>query len=235
MLDFFSKLDSNVLRGLLVAVASLVGLIVNSVFNISEEAWGEKAEKIIDAVIQIIALGGAIWAGYARINQPNPNLSVTANEKEAKMVAEGKIPEHLATKGVVDAMPPEAPLADKVFPPEGGFTRLPFIFAVLVLSACAVLGVPQPQSFNERVAFTMSGVTATREAATELVSNGVITPDDAQNVQQQADTAREGVDLAVAFHATKPEQAEAKLAAAQVIVAALKDYIVRNQEIGHER
>lgn len=131
MLDFFTKLDSNVLRGLLVAVASLIGLIVNTVFNISEEAWGEKAEKIIDAVIQIIALGGAIWAGYARINQPNPNLSVKANEAEAKLVAEGKLPEHLATKGVVDAMPGG----------QGGYARVGALVAAALLALVACSGL----------------------------------------------------------------------------------------------
>lgn len=98
-------------------------------------------------------------------------------------------------------------------------------FMLIALTACTLFGVPTPETFNQRTIFALGQVTAVRESATELVSSNAITADDAQNVQDQANTARAGIDLAVTFHATDPTQAENRLAAAEVILEALKTYL----------
>lgn len=111
-----------------------------------------------------------------------------------------------------------------------------FMAGILVLLAgCALLGVPAPETFNQRAAFALGQVTAVRESATELVTSGGITADDAVNIQRQATTARGGIDLAVAFHATDPEQAENRLLAAQVILDALKAYLMDQADRQRER
>ena len=101
---------------------------------------------------------------------------------------------------------------------------------LLALSGCALLGVPTPESFNERAAFALSQVTAVRESATALVSSGAITSADARNLQAQADNARAGIDLAISFHGMDPGQAENRLAAAQVILDALKAYLQKEAQ-----
>ncbi len=95
----------------------------------------------------------------------------------------------------------------------------------VLMTSCAVFGVPPPETFNQRVSFALSNVTAVRESATEAVSSGSISADDAQNVQNQANTAREGIDIAVSIHATNPAQADQRLVAAQAVVDALKAYV----------
>jgi hypothetical protein len=99
------------------------------------------------------------------------------------------------------------------------------IFMVALVAACSVLGVPQPETFNQRAAFALTQVTAVRESAAQLVTSGAISADDAQNIQDQANTARAGIDLAITYHATNPQQAENRLLAAQLVVDALKAYV----------
>ena len=60
----------------------------------------------------------------------------------------------------------------------------------VLLAGCAALGLEAPQTFNEKLAVGYSTVTAVRAAAATFVSSGKLSPDDAQNVQTQADTAR---------------------------------------------
>lgn len=101
---------------------------------------------------------------------------------------------------------------------------------VLLLQACAFLGVPTPATFNQRAAFALSQVTAVRESAAELVTARAITAEDARNIQSQATTARAGIDLAIGFHATDPNQAENRLLAAQIILDALKAYLTQEAQ-----
>ncbi len=99
-----------------------------------------------------------------------------------------------------------------------------YVTAILLV-ACATLGVPTPESFNERTAFALAQITAVRESAARLVTSGSISAEDAQNIQQQADSARAGVDIAIVIHDTDPAQAENRLKTAQVIVDALRAYL----------
>ena len=99
------------------------------------------------------------------------------------------------------------------------------VLMTATVHGCTAIGVPQAQTFNERVAFAMTTVTGIRETATALLADGAIKVEDAKNIQAQADTAREGIDLAIQVHATDPAVAENRLLAAQVIVDALQAYL----------
>lgn len=75
--------------------------------------------------------------------------------------------------------------------------RLFALFAVCaVLTACSVFGTPQPKTFDERLATGYTLVTQLRGTATVLVSNDIISADDAQQVQATADVGRVGLDVA---------------------------------------
>lgn len=97
--------------------------------------------------------------------------------------------------------------------------------ALVLLTACAALGVPTPETFNEREAAAISSVTAARELTTSLLVAGRISPADARNVQQQADNLREGIAVASAIHATDPGAAENRLTAAITALSALNQYL----------
>jgi hypothetical protein len=100
---------------------------------------------------------------------------------------------------------------------------LPFL--LLVLSSCSLLGVATPQTFNERLGAGYSTVTASRDATATLLSSGKLSASDAQNVQDQLNTARTGLDLARQVHATNPPAGDAKLDAVVTGLTALQAYL----------
>lgn len=94
-----------------------------------------------------------------------------------------------------------------------------------LLTACSVLGVATPKTFNERLAASYTTVTGIRNTAGTLLVAGKITASDAANVQQQADNARTGLDLARQIHATNPPAGDAKLDAVVTALTALEAYL----------
>lgn len=100
------------------------------------------------------------------------------------------------------------------------------VWALAVLTACAALGLPTAQTFNERLAVGYGAVTAVRNSAATLVATGKITPDDAQNVQTQADNARAALDLArTAYRSGDTAGATTKLDTTATVLRALQAYL----------
>lgn len=102
-------------------------------------------------------------------------------------------------------------------------------FAVLwmlaLTVACANLNVPTATTFNEQMALALGAVAAVRATATTLVQAKRITPDDAQNVQTAASTARTGLDLARAMAGTDLVSAGNRLTAIMTGLTALQAYL----------
>lgn len=98
-------------------------------------------------------------------------------------------------------------------------------FAVVLLTACTALGVPIPQSFNEKSAVAISTVTSIRNTAGSLLISRKISAADAQNIQDQADNARAGIEIAIQIHATDPGTAENRLTAVLVGLNAISEYL----------
>lgn len=104
--------------------------------------------------------------------------------------------------------------------------RVPIISALLmILAACAALGVDTPKTFNERVAAAQISVTAARSSALQLLEAGKITAADARNVQAAADAGNMAIDLAIQLEKSDPNAAGAKLAYAVSIVTAVQTYL----------
>lgn len=104
--------------------------------------------------------------------------------------------------------------------------------AALILSVmlgCASIGVPTPSTFNEKLAVGVASVTSVRTSATTLLQAGKITPADAQNIQTQADTAREGLNVARGLSGTDLTGAGNKLTAATAVLTALQTYLLTKQ------
>lgn len=101
--------------------------------------------------------------------------------------------------------------------------------ALVALSACSVFGVPTPQSFNERLAVGYATVTTTRDTAAALVSSGSISADDGQNVLEQTDNARAGLDIARSISVVDPDGANARLTSILVGLEALQTYLRSRQ------
>lgn len=98
------------------------------------------------------------------------------------------------------------------------------LFSVLViLSACQVLGTPTPKSYNERLAAGYTTLIAVRTTATSLLQSNFISADDAQHIQDTADKARTGLDLARTFGQTP--RGEDKLTSTLIILTELQKYL----------
>jgi hypothetical protein len=92
------------------------------------------------------------------------------------------------------------------------------------MSACQTIGVPTPQTFSERLATGYSSVTAVRTSAATLLNGRVISSSDAENVQKQADTAREALDIARGLTGV---DAQNKLDSALLILQAAQAYLCK--------
>lgn len=100
---------------------------------------------------------------------------------------------------------------------------LPFL--LLLLSACAQLGLQSPKSFNDKLATGYVTITAARDSTATLLTSGKITAADAQQIQTQCDNARSGLDIARSVHATSPEAGDEKLTAILAGLNALSQYL----------
>ena len=92
MLQIIKALDSATIKGLIVATIPLLVLIASffgideAVFKAELEGWGEK-------IVALVSLAGVAWAAYARVLQPTPPLSETAQIKTRQMIASGQLKE----------------------------------------------------------------------------------------------------------------------------------------------
>jgi hypothetical protein len=107
------------------------------------------------------------------------------------------------------------------------FSLLPLL--LLVLSACATLGVPSATTFNQRALAAQTAATAAVSTSTVLLNAHKIGSADAENVQKQADLVKESVDVARSIHATDPKGGETKLDSTVTILKALEAYLARKQ------
>jgi hypothetical protein len=100
-----------------------------------------------------------------------------------------------------------------------------FVFSVLLLVSCAQLGVPAPQTFNEKLAAGYGAVTQVRTTATTLLEAKKISSDDAHNVLVTTDAARQGLDVARSLSKTDTSAAEGKVNAIRTTLTALAGYL----------
>lgn len=96
---------------------------------------------------------------------------------------------------------------------------------LILLAGCASLGLPTPTTFNERLAAAYSTVEGVRSEADALLLAKRITPDDAQNIQNQATSARSALDVASLAFIRDPAAADTKLTATITALTALQGYL----------
>lgn len=99
-------------------------------------------------------------------------------------------------------------------------------FAIAALSGCASFEGATPTTFNQKLAVGYGTVAAVRSTATNLLVAKKISSADAVNVQKQADTAREGLDVAKAMASTDLVDANVKLSSVTSALQVLQRYLV---------
>lgn len=103
--------------------------------------------------------------------------------------------------------------------------RYAAILLILMAAGCSNLGLPSPQTFNQKIAVAIGSVTAVRNSATTLLVAKKITVADAENVQTAANNARAGIDVARTIEASDPVGANSKLTAVTTVLTALQGYL----------
>lgn len=93
------------------------------------------------------------------------------------------------------------------------------------VGGCSSLGLPTAKTFNERLAVGYGTVTAVRNTAATMLVAREITPQDARQVQQHADMARSGLNVAADLQLTDVPAAEQRLSTSLQILKGLQDYL----------
>lgn len=102
---------------------------------------------------------------------------------------------------------------------------IPLSVILSLMIGCASIGLPVPETFNQKLIVGYSTVTAIRTTNAMLLDASAITADDGENVSKAADVARTGLDVARALSRTDMTAAEGKLTAVRTTIAALSAYL----------
>src|SRR5690606_34362121 len=175
-----------------------------ALFQAKLEGWGEK-------IVALVSLLGVAWAAYARVFKPTPPLTEKAAQATQAMAQEQERRR------------------------QGGYIRAGMLALILALTAiltalpgCAQLGLQTSGTFNDRLAGGYSAVTAVAEGAGVLLDARVraaqAEPDpdrrsamlaaakaDAQNLKDQAQRAKDALDIARSLRGVNFEAAEERL------------------------
>lgn len=167
----------------------------------------------IGIIAQIVNVGFGFWGILKRSNSEIQPLTLT------KAGADAKAPAAITTVDEIKS--------------QGGFVRPLMLALLLAVSVPAVLVLPgcltktvTPQTFNESAAAGLTAVNAVRKASLTLLQARRITPDDDENVQGQADIAKNGIDVARGIYGTGDVTgAELKLRTSMAVLRAAQSYV----------
>jgi len=106
-------------------------------------------------------------------------------------------------------------------------TFLAVLFALL--AGCASLGIPQAETFAQKLSAGYSSVTAVNKAVVTLLQQKKISPDDAENIIKQSDNALAGLDITRTIGKTDLKAADARLTAIRTVLTALSAYLASRQ------
>lgn len=102
---------------------------------------------------------------------------------------------------------------------------------LVLISACASLGITQPQSTDQRLAYAFGQVTAMRSAAADALAAGSITAGDAEKVLRLTDDAKVFLDGARTALAGGDEPlAQNRLLLATNVLTGLKAFLGAKHE-----
>jgi len=96
---------------------------------------------------------------------------------------------------------------------------------MVMLSACAALGLPSPETMNEKIAAAQGSVTQVRATATDLLNQKLISVADAENALRTTDAASDGIAVARTLAAQDPNAAQARLTMIVTTLTAVQAYL----------
>jgi|SRR6267154_4519545 len=109
------------------------------------------------------------------------------------------------------------------------------LYLTILLGGCISLGLQTADTFNQKLAYAYGQVTAARKGATSVITASCQTPGtqdcknavaDGGHIQQMADEARKGLDLAKGYAAAgNLQQANVQLQLETAALTALSTYL----------
>ena len=200
-------------RGVIAGGAQIVSLILRAVSRYTDlSITSDMIDAVTADILQAVAVLFTILAIIKRKNSEIQPLTLTAGGAAAKA--------HTAQLNPVTMEKRQAGRVQALFVA----VLLGLAVVSVSMSACQMIGVPTPKTFNERLASGYSSVTVVRTSAATLLNGRVITSSDAENIQKQADTAREALDIARGLTGI---DAENKLDSALLILQAAQAYLCK--------
>lgn len=194
MLKQISMMESGTIRGLLISLVGIVGLVL-SLFGVDAAVFGQEANKFIDALMSLLATGGAAYAAYARTMNPSPPLTDTAEQKTRELQRK-----------------------------QGGFAP-PILLATIALAGVAFFALagcvtPEPaRGFRDRAAVVELQLNSLIAATTNSVKAGALKPEDAKAVRELVSSASDTLGLAeAAYDGGDPATAEGRLRLAEGVL-----------------
>lgn len=103
------------------------------------------------------------------------------------------------------------------------------IISLFLIAGCASVGLPTAETFNQKLAVGYGTVAQIRTTTAQLVNAKKLGSADAQNVQDQADTARKGLDLASELSKSDLAAANSRLVMVTTILQAAQTYLSSKQ------
>lgn len=101
---------------------------------------------------------------------------------------------------------------------------------VLLLAGCAALGITQPQTFEQKLAYAYGTHSAVQQGATQALADKTLSSTDAMQVLKLADESRALLDAArAAAKIGDPTTANGKLVLATQILVQLQTYLRSKQ------
>lgn len=99
----------------------------------------------------------------------------------------------------------------------------------IMLSACQSLGINPDavKDFNGRASLVVTNVTGLRQIVLTGLQARRIAPDDAENLNQQADQLTTGLGIARRIHSTNPADGDSRLAIVEAAIPELKAYLCK--------
>jgi hypothetical protein len=98
-------------------------------------------------------------------------------------------------------------------------------FIALTATSCAQLGLPTATTFQERLTAGYALNAEVRNTAATLLTAKKMTVEDAQNILDQTNTARAGLDVARTIGKSDLKAGDAKLTATRTVLLALQAYL----------
>jgi hypothetical protein len=103
------------------------------------------------------------------------------------------------------------------------------LLLLAALTSCAQLGLPTANTFQERLTAAVALNAEVRRSAAFLLDAKKLTVSDGQNVLEQTNNARAGLDIARTIGRADPAAGDSKLTSIRTVLLALQAYLATKQ------